>query len=414
MHIAKVEPFLLSYPLPEPVLLTYYGGERTIFKRDAMLIKVTTDAGRIGWAPGQGSERAERTIRETIAPFLIGRPLAEPDALRVQFHRAVSDPQVFKVYCAVEVALWDLLGQARGLPISELIGGRVRDRIKLYGSGGMYMPPEAYAEEAAAVRELGFTSYKMRPGLGPDEDLRTVDLMRRATGRGFGLMVDAHTWWRMGDRSYGSGICSRMARDLVAFEITWLEEPLPPMDHASYTQLKAAAEVPIASGEHESSDEGFFDLIENDCIDYLQADLVCQGGYQTGRRLFAELEKNHLRFAFHSWGTDLEVLAAAHLGICWPEEQVEWLEYPLYRRKGVPVMFPFDLATEILAEPLTIEKGDLVVPRTPGLGLRVNEKVIEKYPWIPGPWSRFKLISPPGEFVVTSDHSVPWAGPEHH
>jgi L-alanine-DL-glutamate epimerase-like enolase superfamily enzyme len=414
MHIAKVEAFLLSYPLPEPEVLTYYGGERTILKRDAMLIKVTTDRGRVGWAPGQGSEKAQRAITGTIGPFLVGHRVADPDALRIKFQQAVSDPEVFKVYCAVEVALYDLVGQEKGLPISELLGGRVRDRIKLYGSGGMYMPPEKYAEEAAAVHSLGYTAYKMRPGLGPDEDLRTVRLMREATSPDFGLMVDAHTWWRMGDRSYGPEVAARMAKDLAEFDITWLEEPLPPLEHAAYVKLKAEAEVPIASGEHEPSDEGFFDLMENDCVDFVQADLVCQGGYATGRRIFAEVARRGLRFAFHSWGTDLEVLAAAHVGICWPEEVVEWLEYPLYRRPGVPVMYPFALANEILAEPLEIKDGDLVVPRSPGLGLKVNEAVIEKYPWIPGPWSRFKLISPPGEWVVTSDHSVQWAGPEHH
>jgi D-galactarolactone cycloisomerase len=125
------------------------------------------------------------------------------------------------------------------------------------------------------------------------------------------------------------------------------------------------------------------------------------------------VQAQDLKFAFHSWGTDLEVLAAAHLGICWPETVVEWLEYPLYRREGVPVMYPFPLANEILAEPLPIENGELIVPRAPGLGIKINEKVLEKYPWIPGPWSRFKLISPPGEWVVTSDHSVQWAGPQH-
>ena len=106
------------------------------------------------------------------------------------------------MYCSVEIALLDILGKAKGLPVSELIGGRVRDRIRLYGSAGMYMPPEKYAEEAAAIAELGFRAYKMRPALGPEEDLRTVKLMREATGASFDLMIDAHTWWRMGDKSY--------------------------------------------------------------------------------------------------------------------------------------------------------------------------------------------------------------------
>ena len=86
--------------------------------------------------------------------------------------------------------------------MSELIGGRVRDLIRLYGSAGMYMPPEKYAEEAASVADLGFRAYKMRPALGPEQDVRAVKLMREATGSAFDLMVDAHTWWRMGDRSY--------------------------------------------------------------------------------------------------------------------------------------------------------------------------------------------------------------------
>ncbi|MDX2181965.1 MAG: mandelate racemase/muconate lactonizing enzyme family protein [Bryobacteraceae bacterium] len=415
MQVAKVDSFLLSFALPEPVTLTYYGGTRTILKRDAMLIRVRTTGGKVGWAPGQGSEKAHRNIVEKIAPFLEGHALADPDALRVKFFQAYrDDPEARKVYSMVEIALYDLVGQERQVPISELLGGRVRERIKLYGSAGMYMPPEDYAKEAAAVKSLGYSSYKMRPGLGPEEDLRTVELMRAATGPDFGLMVDAHTWWRMGDRSYGPEVCKRMARDLAAYDIVWLEEPLPPDDHEAYTRLKASSSVPIASGEHEPSDELFFDLIENDCVDYVQADLICQGGYSTGRRLFAEIAKRGLTFAFHSWGTDLEVLAAAHIGVCWPDSVVEWLEYPIYRKPGVPVMYEFDLANEILAEPLPIERGELIVPRAPGLGMKVNERVIEKYPWIPGPWSKFQLISPPGEWAVSSDHSIQWAGAKDH
>ena len=116
-------------------------------------------------------------------------------------------------------------------------------------------------------------------------------------------------------------------------------------------------------------------------------DVCCQGGYSLGRRLFAEIARQGLRFAFHSWGTALEVMAAAHLGICWPQMVVEWLEYPCYSTPGSAGMYPFPLAAEILTQPLEIERGDLIVPRTPGLGVTVDERVIERYPWIPGPWS---------------------------
>jgi len=408
MRISRVQAFLLSNPLPEPVLLSYYGGQRTILKRDAMLIRVEADNGLVGYAPGEGSEKAHRLIRDTVAPFLEGRTLADPDALRVLF-LASAGWAASRVYCSVEIALYDLLGKAYEAPVSELLGGRVRDSIRLYGSAGMYMPAAGYAEEAKAIANLGFRAYKMRPALGPDEDIRALKLMRDAVGPDVDLMVDAHTWWRMGDRSYSRETVQRVAEAIAGQDIAWLEEPLPPDDHQGYRSLKAKDLVPLASGEHEPSDARYMDLIAGNSVDYVQMDVVCQGGYPTGKRLLAEIGREGLRFAFHSWGTALEVIAAAHLGICWPEMVAEWLEYPCYSTPQRAGMYPFPLADEILKAPLRIERGELLVPNKPGLGVEVDESVTEKYPWIPGPWSFFTLISPPETWAVTSDHSVKWA-----
>ena len=412
MKITSVRSFLLSYPLDPPLKLAFHGGERTILKRDAMLIRVETDKGLVGYAPGPGSEIAQAAIENTIAPFLDGRSLADPDALRVQFfEQRVCDAGTRKTYCALEVALYDLASQAQGVPLSELVGGRVRDRIRLYGSAGMYMDPVQYAEEAAAIAGLGFSAYKMRPGRGPEQDLESVRLMRKAVGPDFELMVDAHTWWRMGDSSYSAETVDQMAKDLATYDAAWLEEPLPPDDHEAYRILKEKDYLPVASGEHEPSEDRYLDLILSHSVDYVQMDVCCQGGLTMGRRLFAEIAREGLKFAFHSWGTDLEVMAAAHLGVCWPEAVVEWLEYPVYTSAKVKSMYPFPLATEILKEPLPIERGVLIVPREPGLGVRVDESVIERYPWIPGPWSFFRIDSPEGTWAVTADHSVKWSTP---
>ncbi len=411
MKIKTVRSALLSYPLDQPIRLSFYGGERTILKRDAMFIRVQTDTGLAGYAPGPGSETAHRHIQETIAPFLEGRVLADPDALRVLFLQGPgTDPELAKTYCSVEIALYDLAGKAQGAPLSELLGGRVRDRIRLYGSAGMYMPPEAYAAEAAAVADLGFRAYKMRPAMGPERDMETVRLMRQAVGPDFDLMVDAHTWWRMGDRSYSLATVEQLARSIAEYNIAWLEEPLPPDDHTAYQQLKEKDIVPLASGEHEPSEERYLDLILTEAVDYVQMDVCCQGGYAMGRRLFAEIARHGLRFAFHSWGTALEVIAAAQLGICWPEIVVEWLEYPCYSSPDHAGMYPFPLAAEILKDPLELDNGDLVVPSSPGLGVTVDESVVDRYPWIPGPWSYFRTDSPAETRAVTSDHSVKWQG----
>ena len=177
------------------------------------------------------------------------------------------------------------------MPVSELLGGRVRDRIRLYGSAGMYMPPEAYAAEAAAIADSGFRAYKMRPGAGPGEDLETVRLMREAVGPDFDLMVDAHTWWRMGDRSYSLDIVEQLAECMADYDIAWLEEPLPPDDHEAYLRLKEKDIVPLASGEHEPDEERYLDLILTGSVDYVQMDVCCQGGYAMARRLFAEIAR---------------------------------------------------------------------------------------------------------------------------
>ena len=272
----------------------------------------------------------------------------------------------------------------------------------------MYMSPSGYAEEAAAISQMGFAAYKMRPALGPEQDLHTLRLMRKAVGQDFGLMIDAHSWWRMGDRSYSFETIAELAGAIAKFHPTWLEEPLPPDDHAAYRKLRAMRTIPIASGEHEPDEAGFHDLIDLGGADYIQMDVCCQGGFTTAQRICAAVAERGLRFAFHSWGTALELLAAAQLGICWPADVVEWLEYPCYSNFGRPGMYPFPLADEILREPLFIENGNLVVPSEPGLGVEIDETVINRYPFIPGPWSLFQINSRPETVAVIGDHSVKW------
>ena len=114
---------------------------------------------------------------------------------------------------------------------------------------------------------MGFPAYKMRPALGPEKDLETVEKMRKATRADFGLMIDAHSWWRMGDKSYSFDTVAELAKSMAPSKPTWLEEPMPPDDHDSYRKLKALGHVPVATGEHEQDEEGFRDLIDTKAAD---------------------------------------------------------------------------------------------------------------------------------------------------
>ena len=215
--------------MPEEIALPFWGGIRTILKRDAMLIKVTADNGLVGYAPGPAFARAQEEINTEIRCVSAGQRSLAMETIPI-----LGNPETLKTYYATEVALLDLVGKYEGCSISELMGGRVRSEIKLYGSAGMYMSPEKYAEEAAAIQAMGFSAYKMRPGLGPDDDLKTVELMRKATGADLRLMVDAHTWWRMGDKNYSEDVVNELAEAFQQYRPYWLEEPLPPEDHSAY------------------------------------------------------------------------------------------------------------------------------------------------------------------------------------
>src|ERR1051325_9140304 len=119
MKIVSVRSHLLSYPFPEPIHLPFHGGERTILKRDAMFIRVEADNGLVGYAPGPGSAQAHQAIRQVVTPFLEDRTLADPDALRIQFLEGPgADRELAKVYCCVEIALYDLVAKAHGVPVS--------------------------------------------------------------------------------------------------------------------------------------------------------------------------------------------------------------------------------------------------------------------------------------------------------
>mgnify|MGYP003325386355 FL=1 len=369
MKISKVEAFLVSCPLPEPLVLPFYGGVRTVLKRDAMYIRVVADNGLTGFAPGPAHERALLEIRERISPFLEG---LDP---KCWFSFGFKgDLELTKTYRAVEIAIMDLVARFNGCPLSDIAGGAKRDRIKLYGSAGMYMKPERFAEEALAITGMGFQAYKMRPARGPEEDLEAIQKMRSAVGADIGLMIDAHSWWRMGNKTYSPETILNLANAMAEFHPTWLEEPLPPENHEAYSKLKEKAQFPIATGEHEPNEEGFMDLFDKRCADFIQMDVCCQGGFAMAKRIFEKVKEYELRFAFHSWGTNLEVLAAAHLGVCWEEDVVEWLEFPCYSSANSPGMYPFAAATEILKDPFT-QKDDIFDYQIPS---NLNEEGLSK------------------------------------
>ena len=413
MIIKSIEPHLLSCPLPEPVIFRFYGGQRTIYKRDAMVVRIETQDGAVGYAPGPASEDAVRKIEKEIAPHLLGQKLVDPSHFVEDMLDKYGDT-IWSTAGAVEVALYDLWGKANQCSVTDFFGGRKQESVSCYGSAGMYQTAERYAEEAAAVCELGFEAYKYRPALGPAEDLRTVELMREAVTSEVGLCLDAHAWWRMGDRSYSPAIVEFLAEAIAMHEITWLEEPLPVEDRDAYANIKSLGYVDIAAGEHEKDFLGFRSLLGRDCVDIVQADVSHHGGFSGISKIIDLCERRFATFAFHNWGTALETVVDALIGSCFPRQTARWLEYPQYAHRDKRVMYPFPLSDELVPEAPVPAGGELPLPDGYGLGLEINEAVFSEYAYQKGPWSKFEIDSPKSTQYLSGDHAQTWADVSCH
>ncbi len=411
MKISDLKAVLLSCPMPEPVELPFHGGKRTIFKRDALYLKVSAGNDLVGFSPGAASEATVNLVNGNLRELLVGREVGDPSGFVAEVCDRVGST-AFAAAGAVEVALFDLWGKAEGCSVTEFLGGRKQDTVRCYGSAGMYQPAEQYAAEAAAVCEAGYTAYKYRPALGPDEDVRTVQLMREALGLEVGICMDAHAWWRMGNHSYGAITTEEVARAVADLGVTWLEEPLPVEDRSAYAALRAKKIVPIAAGEHEHDVEGFRKLVDGGCVDFAQADVSHHGGFSGITEILRNCQRKQVAFAFHNWGTALETVVDALVGSCFPRETAAWLEYPEYAHRDSRVMYPFPLSDELVPDAPTPVNGELPLPNGSGLGVTVDEAMVDKYPYRPGPWSIFELESPPTKLALSGDHALPWAQEE--
>ena len=378
-----------------------------------MVVRIKTQDGAVGYAPGPASEDAVRKIEKEIAPHLLGQKLVDPSHFVEDMLDKYGDT-IWSTAGAVEVALYDLWGKANQCSVTDFFGGRKQESVSCYGSAGMYQTAEKYAEEAAAVCELGFEAYKYRPALGPAEDLRTVELMREAVTSEVGLCLDAHAWWRMGDRSYSPAIVEFLAEAIAMHDITWLEEPLPVEDRDAYAKIKSLGYVDIAAGEHEKDFLGFRSLLGRDCVDIVQADVSHHGGFSGISKIIDLCERRFATFAFHNWGTALETVVDALIGSCFPRQTARWLEYPQYAHRDKRVMYPFPLSDELVPEAPVPVDGELPLPDGYGLGVEVNEEVFSKYPYQKGPWSKFEIDSPKSTQYLSGDHAQTWANESGH
>jgi L-alanine-DL-glutamate epimerase-like enolase superfamily enzyme len=381
MKITGVEMLVLKSPglyrnpdsADEPVGPTYMG-----------LVKVSTDAGITGYsdvetcasvakaaidAPRWSSEPGMECF-DGLASLIVGENPLEAERLWYRMYRGSvyygRRGVALQAISAIDIALWDIAGKFYQQPIHVLLGAKWRDRVRAYASTLFRPTPEAMCAAARGYLDEGFTAVKFGwGGFGrdPQLDLQLVEAARRALGDRHDLLID--TGWFV-ERTPKQAI--QLVRSLEPFRPAFVEELLHPEDYDGYRQLSDAVDTLIACGEQEATEWGFRDLIDRAHIDVLQPDLSRCGGFTAARKIVHLAEMSNVLVVPHSWSSDLLTAASLHLNA--------------FQRRAMFVEFNTSqgpLSRGLVRNPLRLEEGHVRVPEGPGLGVEVDEDVIERY-----------------------------------
>lgn len=361
--IGHVETFVLHVPHPTPVA-SAIGRHEGI---GVVAVRLYTSDGPVGvgWTNvigGKGEKAIRAFVEQEFVPIVKGRDAFEVRALWTEMYmQAMTRGRkgvAMYALSAVDIALWDVVTQAAGLPVHRYLGA-VRDGIAVYGDGCWpSLSMEELEQEAAGYKELGLAGVKVKIGLdvsrsGIREDLRRIDAVRSLIGDDLLLLVDAN-------QAYDPSTAEYVGRHLAERDTYWFEEPCIADSLGDYVRLAARSAVPIAGGENEYSRYGFRDLIERHGVDILQPDVHRVGGITEFMRIVSLADAFNLPVAPHtSYELHGQLLAAATTGL-----MVEY--YP---------WFPDGFFTETF----DVRGGTLAVSETPGLGVRFTEDAVTEF-----------------------------------
>ncbi len=376
MKITNIEIFHLQSAISPP----FGWSQGWTDKRCTGLVKLTTDNGLVGWGEGAGGA-ASAIIQEIFAPLLFGQnPMNRIGLWEKMFHALYNGNLAGgfggNALSAIDIALWDLAGKATGLSVSDLLGGRVRDKIVAYATGLYYTDgefPTRLLDEARAYVDEGFKGMKTKVGGLPfAEDIKRVTALREAIGPYVYLAVDAN-------QAYNAATAIRMGLALADLNICWFEEPVNTNDLTAYRQVKAALPMAIAGGECLRTRFDFRDFLAERVIDIAQPDIMHAGGLTEMRRIADMASAFGVRVYPHVWGSPVMIAATLHLASilppCPPARQPEpFLQEPVMEFDRTPNA----IRETLCAQPFVQQDGFIAVPQDPGLGITIDEQSLEK------------------------------------
>jgi len=373
--LAALEPIPV---MASPPRLKITDVETWLLNSTSLFVVVRTDQGISGY--GESSPMNVRAIaallNEALKPLVVGQNPLDRERLWEKMYFSTYKLGVMgaqtEAIAGIDIALWDILGKVTGLSLSQLFGGRRRDRVRMYASigGGAESSPVEMARRAARVVEEGHSMIKIRMDWGtirtdadPPHDWAVLSEVRRAVGDKIELGFDANNGFTV---STAIRLGRRFQNELG---IIHYEEPVAQYDYAGIAQVVAALDVPVAAGEHEYTRWQFRDLITQANIRIVQPDLVKCGGISEAVRIAALASAYNRVLVPHQTQPAIGTAANLHFTACFAREE-RAQEYDINPKRAV--------LNRLIHPPLEQKNGFLPVPDGPGLGIEVDEGELRK------------------------------------
>ena len=353
-------------------------------KRNWLIVRIQTDEGieGIGESSMLSSDPiVESLIQEWSENYLVGK---DPLAGQVHWTRLHQDNlgrggRLYStVLSGIDIALWDLRGKILGVPVYQLLGGPFRNKLRVYANGWYTNPasPELIAEEAKKVVEMGYTAMKFDPfgkiaytTISPEEAQLSVDrvaAVREAVGPNVDILIEVHARFNV---YTAVGLAKRMEQ----YRPFWYEEPVSQENTNEMRQVRDRINIPVATGERLYLKFPFFDLVKNEAVDILQPDICNAGGITELHKIGSMAEAQHVMMAAHNTNSAVGTVASFHLDTAMPNFLIQEYHAEFYEPHYFQVV-----------QGLPRQKDGYVnLPEGPGLGISLDDELLDKHPYLP-------------------------------
>lgn len=358
------------------------------YRTNWVFVKVHTDEGLygVGEATLEYREKTVVSAIEDLSRSVIGQ---DPRNIEKIFHDSYRDaywrggPVLMTALSSVEMALWDIKGKALNVPVYELLGGKVRDKVECYANG-WFAPaktPEEFAAKAIEAADAGFTGLKWDPfgsawlnlsSKDFNNAMECISAVNDAVGDRVDLLIEGHG-------RFNIPTAVQIGRELENFRIRWFEEPIPPDNLEGLAEVKQRVRIPISAGERLYSRWDYRRFFELRCGDFIQPDISHAGGISEVKKIAAMAEAYHIPICPHNPSGPIANAATLQLAACIPN-------FYLLETVSSDVLHRRDVTNE----QIVFKDGLMHIPDRPGLGIDFNEEEIKKHPYKPHELRHYK------------------------